>query len=314
MLLSIITPTFNAGKTLRETLESVVSQIGDGVEHLLVDAVSSDETLAIAAEFPHLRITSERDGGIYDGMNKGARLARGEWLLFLQADDWLPRGTLEAYRHAIIVHPDAQMICGAAEAVRREGDRWVPVWSVSGRTARTLSVANIALGEPMINARLIRRDVFLELGGFSLEYTLASDRDFLLRAAESGLPHAEIDAATYRYRWHAGSTTMNEGNSLSGRLFSENLQIAKRHLGIVSQDDRKPLRTWHTLLRVQGAMNALESAQARVFLDHIASGTMSDPLWLLTLLGEIVRSLPGFLARGGRTRSRILCSKSGSFE
>jgi glycosyltransferase involved in cell wall biosynthesis len=309
MLISIITPCLNAEVTLRAALESVDFPATGDVEHLLIDSCSSDGTLAAAARYPHLRVFSEPDSGIYDGMNKGARLARGEWLLFLQADDWLPKGTIDAYLDAAIRHHDIQMICGGADAVRWGGDGWKTVWSVAKDPSKELTVSNIALGEPMINARLIRREAFLELGGFSLDYSLASDRDFLLRAVEAGLRQIEIDAMTYRYRWHLGSSTMTEGNDLSGRLLRENMLIAKKHLGCVSSPDNRPLRRWHTGLSVQGAMNSLEDGEIAALWEQVAAGISCDPLWIMAFSGEILRSIPGFLARGGRTRSQILRSK-----
>jgi glycosyltransferase involved in cell wall biosynthesis len=309
-LISIITPCLNAEATLRDALLSVEIPASGEVEHLIIDACSSDGTLAEASRHAHLRVISEPDAGIYDGMNKGARLARGEWLLFLQADDWLPAGSLKSYLLAIGSCAGAVMICGGAEAVRSLGDEWRRVWSVTEARDMELNVRNIVLGEPMINARLIRRDAFLSLGGFSLEYRLASDRDFLLRAAESGLRQLIIEHATYRYRWHAGSSTMTEGNQLSGRLLKENILIAKRHLDRVTAKEKSALRCWHTRLRVQGAMTALESGKALMLLDHALAGTASDPLWMFAMLHEIFRSLPGFVGRGFRTRSRMILNEN----
>ncbi len=310
-LISIITPCLNVVGTLRESLESTEFPPTGGVEHLLIDACSSDGTLAEAKQYSHLRVLSEPDEGIYDGMNKGARLARGEWLLFLQADDWLPQGTLQAYLDAIESNPDAQMICGGAEAVRKLCDKWECVWSVSGGREKELTVGNIVLGEPMINARLIRRDAFLALGGFSLDYKLASDRDFLIRAAGAGIRQVSINHQTYRYRWHAGSSTMTEGNFLSERLLRENILIAERHLRAVSLYSREPLLRWHSRLCLQGAMNGLESWNARMIWEHASSGTYHHPFWPKHFIREILRSIPGFLYRGCRTRSQILRSKSG---
>jgi len=309
-LISIITPTRNAGATLAETLESVVAQgevfQQEEIEYLLIDALSSDETLQIAARYPHLQVISESDHGIYDGMNKGARAAKGEWLLFLQADDWLPEGTLEAYQNAIQEHPQAEIICGSAEAVRQDSGKWKIVWSVSDGVRKKLTVENIALGEPMINARLMRRETFLKLGGFSLEYSLASDRDFLLRAAEMNISQVEIPAMTYRYRWHSGSSTMTAGNSLTHRLSSENLAIAKKYLSMASGKSKISLQKWHTQLTVQAAMNALESLDWNGLFRAVWEGIQESPLWALHFITEIMCSLPGFVLRGGRTRSAIL--------
>ncbi len=311
-LISIITPVMNAAGTLAETLESVVAQDCSDIEHLLIDAKSSDGSLAIAAGYPHLKITSEPDRGIYDGMNKGARLAVGEWLLFLQADDWLPSGALDAYREAIRNDPEAVMISGGAEAVKKIGEQWTPLWSVKDREAKKPTFRNIALGEPMINARLIRRDYFHKIGGFSLDFSLASDRDFLLQVAGAPGRKIEIPSLTYRYRWHSGSSTMTEGNKLTQRLSAENLAVAKKHLALQSASDKKILKKWHRQLTIQAGMNALESFNVKGLFHAMREGIAINPLWPFFLICEVVGSLPGFFSRGGKTRSQLLQKASSS--
>ena len=305
-LISIITPSFHAAGTIGETLDSVLPQLSGDVEHLLIDACSTDGTLEIAGKYPHLSIRSERDRGIYDGMNKGAALAAGEWLLFLQADDWLPAGTLDAYRKVVKESPMAEVICGSAEAVKESSGRWSTVWSVTDRDQKKLTSENIALGEPMINARLIKKSAFEKLGGFSLEYSLASDRDFLLRAVETGVVQQQFDAMTYCYRWHTGSSTMTEGNALTARLSQENLAIAKTHLPRASSTSKRSLRRWHDRLTVQAAMNALENFQWRDLVQAYREGTAENRGWIFCFAGEIIRSLPGFISRRGKSRTRLL--------
>lgn len=93
MLLSIIIPTFNSGKTLEACLESIANQTIMDFEVLIMDGVSSDSTLVISEKYrsklPTLSVISEPDKGIYDAMNKGISLAQGEWLYFLGSDDCL---------------------------------------------------------------------------------------------------------------------------------------------------------------------------------------------------------------------------------
>ena len=86
-LITIITITYNAGKTISPTLMSVASQTFRNFEHIIVDGASGDNTLSIARSYPETRILSEKDNGLYDAMNKGIRLARGKYLLFLNAGD-----------------------------------------------------------------------------------------------------------------------------------------------------------------------------------------------------------------------------------
>jgi len=309
MIISIVTPTFNAGGTIKETLESTRSQLGNDIEHLLLDACSTDKTLEVAKGYPYLTFRSEPDSGIYDGMNNGAKLARGEWILFLQGDDWLPTGAIAAYRRAITENPSAEMICGDCEAVRNMSGEWKSIWSVADPISKKLTIQNIALGEPMINARLIRRDVFFKLGGFSLEYTLASDRDFLLRATEAGVRQKEIQVPTYKYRWHTGSSTMTEGNSLSEKLRRENLLIAQRHQELLSGSDKNAIRNWRAQIAVEHAMNAMENTDMKSFGEACRHGLKAHAYWGFSVCAEIACRLPGYLKRGCRTRTQARSSR-----
>lgn len=88
MKVSIITATYNSAKTVRDTLVSVRDQTYDNIEHLIVDGVSSDNTLTIVGEFPHVAtIDSRKDKGLYDAMNRGVKLASGDIVAILNSDD-----------------------------------------------------------------------------------------------------------------------------------------------------------------------------------------------------------------------------------
>jgi glycosyltransferase involved in cell wall biosynthesis len=91
MKISIITVTYNSAATLPATIDSVLSQQGVELEYLIIDGASTDGTLEIikqaAAQDERIRWVSEPDAGIYDAMNKGIRMASGEWLNFMNAGD-----------------------------------------------------------------------------------------------------------------------------------------------------------------------------------------------------------------------------------
>ncbi len=91
MKLSIIIPTYNSASVLPKALDSIVGQTFTDWEVLVMDGVSTDDTLKVAQSYNdrRIRIYSEPDKGIYDAMNKGIKKARGEWLYFLGSDDWL---------------------------------------------------------------------------------------------------------------------------------------------------------------------------------------------------------------------------------
>ena len=90
-LVSVIIATYNAGKYLRRALDSVYSQSYTNVECIVVDGCWKDNTLDIVREYVCKNIVyiSEQDLGIYDALNKGVLIAKGEWIYVLGADDEL---------------------------------------------------------------------------------------------------------------------------------------------------------------------------------------------------------------------------------
>jgi glycosyltransferase involved in cell wall biosynthesis len=94
---SIIIPTFNSAEYIRLALESCVIQTYKAFEVVVIDGVSDDNTLDVVGDFQgclNLKILSEKDNGIYDAMNKGIQMSRGEILYFLGSDDQLHDETI----------------------------------------------------------------------------------------------------------------------------------------------------------------------------------------------------------------------------
>ena len=96
MKVSVITATWNSGRTVRDTMESVLAQSYPDIEHIVVDGGSKDNTMDIVHELEprycgRLRYISERDRGIYDAMNKGIAMAIGEIIGILNSDDFFLR-------------------------------------------------------------------------------------------------------------------------------------------------------------------------------------------------------------------------------
>ena len=304
-LFTIITPTLNASATLED---AVCSAMGQGIEyeHLIMDGCSSDRTLEIASSFPSCVVHSGRDRGLYDAMNRGAFFARGEWLVFLQADDWLPEGALAAFQAAMEKNPAAEILTGSAEAVRQIGEDLLdPQWQRTSDADKALTIENIALGEPMLNARAIRKSLFKKAGPFDLAYSLASDRDFLLKLTALQPQAAPVHAPTYRYRWHEGSRTMNAGNSLSRRLTAENLAIAEKYIKSATDlSAQQLLKLWHSRQSTQAALCSFEALQPLAVIQAALRATRINPSWPPAFAVEFLRCLAGWAGRGFKTRSQ----------
>ena len=134
---SIVTITYNAEKVLERTLNSVLHQTYEGVEHLIVDGASKDNTLLMAERYKEQNDTSENchkviilsepDHGIYDAMNKGLSQASGDYVVFMNAGDFFPQDdTLEMIVHKCRLkeNPSAEMpavLYGNTNVVDNEG-------------------------------------------------------------------------------------------------------------------------------------------------------------------------------------------------
>ena len=129
-LLTIVTITYNAAATVGRTMESVASQTFDDYEHIIIDGASSDATLSIvdgAAGAGRRRVQSEPDEGLYDAMNKGIGLARGEYLIFLNAGDKFHSSTtLAEIAEAIRVNDFPGIVYGQTDLVDDHGHYIAP--------------------------------------------------------------------------------------------------------------------------------------------------------------------------------------------
>lgn len=117
-LISIITVCFNSAKTIRQTIESVLNQTYSNIEYILIDGKSSDNTVEIIQEYEPLfaangiayRWISEPDNGIYDAMNKGIKLATGEWVGIINSDDWYELDACEKICHKLALNSKLEII------------------------------------------------------------------------------------------------------------------------------------------------------------------------------------------------------------
>jgi glycosyltransferase involved in cell wall biosynthesis len=214
---SLVTPTLNQGQLLLETIASIRAQTYPRIEHIVVDGGSSDGALDVlrdAAGTYDLRWVTEPDGGMYEAINKGLRLARGDILGYLNSDDLLLPWAVEVAVQAFDRNPDADLVYGDAL-------RWydeIPAVDLVlqapfrlGRVGRTGSLV-----QPTV---FWRRRLLDLLGGFDEGLQLAADLDFWLRAAQSAR-FRQVNEVFAVERVHAGgqSTRLQREHSREGAI------------------------------------------------------------------------------------------------
>jgi glycosyltransferase involved in cell wall biosynthesis len=182
MKFSIITVCFNAAGSITRTMDSLAQQSCKDYEWIVVDGASTDATLAIVAGFsaaPKILI-SERDGGIYDAMNKGIACARGEYLFFLNSDDeFASADVLNQVAGELVRHQMPALMAGRitySSARKREL-----------RDYQHISYARLFIDSLCHQAVFCRRDLFSQFGLFDLQYKMCADYDWFLRVLRGGV-------------------------------------------------------------------------------------------------------------------------------
>lgn len=211
-MISIITVSYNAGRTIEQTLRSVMEQSHSELEHIVVDGASSDNTRDIirAYESSLARWICEPDRGISDAMNKGLRLAAGDYVLYLNADDYLT-DRLAIERVASRLSRDIV----TAPVIRLEEDGSERLVRPRGFT----SWMNVKTGL-FHQATLCSRRLLKALGGFDTRYRLTMDYDLFLRAYRRRVP-IRIVEEPFSVMRSGGVSTRRDINSLADRLREE---------------------------------------------------------------------------------------------
>lgn len=187
-LFSIITVCYNASETIERTIKSVLAQNYADYEYLIIDGASTDCTKQICDNYIPLfggkmLFYSEPDKGIYDAMNKGAKLAKGKYILFMNADDLLTENALETYARTINdVDVEYDIIYGnTIVEYDCEGHLETKIrYAEPHITQKTLLDGMGIVHQSMITSKRL----FEQLGGFNLNFSVGADWDFLIRSVK----------------------------------------------------------------------------------------------------------------------------------
>ena len=198
--ISVITPSFNSAKTIRETIESVKAQEYPHTEHIVIDGGSKDGTLEILREYPHLTWISEKDEGHYHAMNKGIQRCQGAVVAILNADDCYRPGALRKVGESFQAHSDWDGLF--TDVVYVDG-RNQPIFS---RMEGCFDYDVLRFGRVcyVIHPTLfLRKAVYDQLGGYKhKEFLNCCDVELILRLGQSRRRIGHIPEFLVNYRIH----------------------------------------------------------------------------------------------------------------
>ena len=170
-LLSIVTVVYNGESTIERTIQSIQNQTYDNIEYIIVDGKSNDRTLEIVKKYSCVtKLISEPDNGIYDAMNKGIRMASGDYVALLNANDWYELETCEIIAKAI-QESNRDIYYGMLRVVDEEQK----LQFVCGYTTATLNYFMIAHPTCFVKKNIYEK--FL----YDTKYKSAADYDLMLK-------------------------------------------------------------------------------------------------------------------------------------
>jgi glycosyltransferase involved in cell wall biosynthesis len=178
-LVSVITPSLNQGAYIGQTLSSVAEQEYSRVEHIIVDGGSTDGTLDVIRSHESvydMRWVSEPDEGMYEAINKGLRMARGEILAYLNADDRYFPWTISKVVREISAYPEAGFVFGDVFNVEEGANSGAVIFYPPFRLGHVRRSG--FLGQPAV---FWRRSVLEDCGGFDESLKFVADCDYWMR-------------------------------------------------------------------------------------------------------------------------------------
>lgn len=230
-MLTLITATLNAARFLGRAMASAAAQRRP-IEHLIIDGGSSDATVELSRSQPGTEVLVVPGCSIYEAWNLGLARARGDVVMFLNADDELASDASDTIEKGFQDHANAEILAGCATLVGATHPANAPLL-LRAVPSGALNVADLAVGVPAINAMAFRRTVFDRYGVFETQYRVAGDRAFLLRLALLSSPPvvARIDSVLYRYYAHAGSLTLQPSLEQRLRIAHDHIELSRALLG-----------------------------------------------------------------------------------
>lgn len=210
--ISIVTATYNSANTIKDTIESVLKQDYHNIEHIIVDGVSKDDTLAIVQSYGDkiAKVISEPDKGIYDAMNKGIKMATGDVIGILNSDDFFATdNVISLIVSGFENNPELDGVYSNLFYVEQDN----PSKIVRHWVSKPFKQKSFFHGwHPPHPTLYLKKEVYEKYGYFDLNFPLAADFELMLRFFEKyKIKTKYIDYTTIRMRL-GGATSKNWEN------------------------------------------------------------------------------------------------------
>jgi glycosyltransferase involved in cell wall biosynthesis len=204
-LISVIIPSYNQGHFLHEAIESVIAQTYPHVEVVVIDDGSMDNVEEIAQRYPGVRCVRQENQGLAAARNTGLRRSRGEYLVFLDADDRLMPKALETGLTAFAAHPESAFVTGHCRPMTVDGTPFPPSEEACADGDYYLALLSKCFIYPPATV-MYRRSVFETVHVFNTDVSPCADYDLYLKIAREFPIHCHHQLVA-EYRKHGTNMT-----------------------------------------------------------------------------------------------------------
>lgn len=234
MKISIITVCFNSKKTIRQTIDSVLSQTYSDFEHIFVDGGSTDGTIDFIESYRNqygdrLILHVGKDKGIYDAMNKGIAMAHGDVIGIINSDDWYDTTALEKVAETYEkTNTDLVVITGNLIRTTYSGE----FLYLQKHDKNCITLDGLTAGMPLQHpAVFVTRKVYETIGTFDISFKYLADYDFIWRCFDSKKVVFAFTGTTTSYMREGGASDTFRFKNIKERT-QERYRLRKRYLGV----------------------------------------------------------------------------------
>lgn len=218
--ISIVTPSYNQGKFLEQTILSILNQNYPNLEYILMDGGSTDNSQDIIEKYKD-RIAfwvSEPDNGQSDAISRGFQKSTGDILAYINSDDYYLPGSLMEIANVFLNNPSVQWVVGQGHFIDEQGN------FLMKKKYPSISMNNMLYLENCVfqPATFWRRDLYYSVGGINTKYSFSFDYDLFLRFLERSPPDTIQDEMAV-FRIHSRSKT----STISSTSVKEHALIRK---------------------------------------------------------------------------------------
>lgn len=309
--ISIITACYNAEKTIEQTIQSVVNQTYSNIEYIIIDGASTDKTMEIVNKYYNNIdvIVSESDEGIYDAFNKGIRISSGDYINFMNSDDFFSNDNIvEKVASQLNANLDIKMLHGNVRAFDEQSGHW-------HFRGESLKLSDFEKGKMCPHQSVFtHKSLFTEFQYFDLKYKILADVDFTIKCFknyENQIVYLPMEIAYFRIGGMSSSLKYDKN------LHEENAELHLYHFGTIPKYTHKCLldyeghyanelyKMWleKILIRKEGVSEEIKDRNVAIF------GTKKNATLLYHYLSNNGVDIKCFLDNDKKMRNKSLHEK-----